>query len=280
MPQQTAAARRSQHARPARRVSPHHPRRVSGALRPATAPAGAAAPTRGRTSTFERIGRLPDHRLVDGLLRSRAWIVIVGVLLGGIVAMQVSLLKLNAGISRAIEASATLERQNADMQDAIARLSSGQRVSDMATGRGMVFPAAGDVRYLRARGARDAQLAARRLTPPSAHAKAVMASGGQPASPVTATATDPTTAASTTVAPTTAVPAATTDPTAATTTTTTTEPATTTSATTTPATTTPATTTPATTTSATTAPATTAPATTTPATTTPATVTPPAADQG
>jgi hypothetical protein len=104
--------------------------------------------------------------------------VLVALMLGGIVAMQVSLLKLNAGISRAVQTSATLERQNADMQDAIARLSSGERVQTAAADLGMVAPPAGDVGFLRARAARDDALAAQRLTPPSEEAKAVMANGG------------------------------------------------------------------------------------------------------
>jgi hypothetical protein len=181
LPPHTAAARRTS-------VAPRHPRRVSGPVR---RPAHAApAPARGRTAGFERLRALPDSRLVDGLLRSRAWIVIVGVLLGGIVAMQVSLLKLDSGISRAVEASSTLERQNADMQAQIARLSSGQRVGEAAASRGMIFPAAGDVGYLRARGARDDQLASRRITPPSADAESVMANGGH--DPGTTVAPDPT----------------------------------------------------------------------------------------
>jgi hypothetical protein len=184
MPPQTAAARRS--------VAPRHPRRISGPARRLRVAPAPAHTTRGRTAAFERIRALPDHRIVDGLLRSRAWIVVVGVLLGGIVAMQVSLLKLNSGISRAVEASATLERQNADMQDQIARLESSQRVGDAAAAEGMVFPPAGDVGYLRARGERDDQLAARRLTPPSAEAQAVMDSGGHaPAATVPAATPTP-----------------------------------------------------------------------------------------
>jgi cell division protein FtsL len=172
MPPQTAAARRAgaaQHRRTA--PAPRHARRVSGPLRVAPAPA------RDRTAGFERLRALPDHRVVDGLLRSRAWIVVVAVLLGGIVAMQVSLLKLNSGISRAVETSATLQRQNADMQDRIAQLSSSQRVGDAAAKTGMVFPLAGSVRYLHVRG-RDDSVAAHRIAPPSAVAKAVMAAGG------------------------------------------------------------------------------------------------------
>jgi hypothetical protein len=197
MPADTAAARSHPRTAPSRGAPPRHARRVSGPGRPPrVATAGdVAAPralprSRTGTSAFERVARVGDHRLVDGLLRSRAWIVIVGVLLGGIVAMQVSLLKLNSGISRAVEASATLERQNADMKDRIARLSSGQRVSAAASREGMVFPLAGDVGYLRARGARDARLAVKRMTPPSAAAAALMAAGGHaPAASTPTTAT-------------------------------------------------------------------------------------------
>jgi hypothetical protein len=199
-----AAAARA-HAR--RTVAPRHHRRVSGPLRPTAVPAGAplrrpaaaGAAVRGRTSGFERVRALPDHRVVDGLLRSRAWIVIVAVLLGGIVAMQVSLLKLNAGISRAVETSATLERQNADMQDAIARLSSGERVRRAALRAGMVAPPAGDIGFLRSRGSRDAALAAERVQPPSAAAEALMAAGGRATTtPVTSTTITPVTSTTTT----------------------------------------------------------------------------------
>ena len=48
-------------------------------------------------------------------------------MLGGIVAMQVSLLRLNTGISRAVQTQETLERQNATLQAAIAELTSGER---------------------------------------------------------------------------------------------------------------------------------------------------------
>jgi len=202
MPARTAAART--HARRSAAVPRHH-RRVSGparsALRPVATAPGVALPrtrTRQRTSAFERVRALPEHRLVDGLLRSRAWIVLIAILLGGIVAMQVSLLKLNAGISRAVTSTATLERQNADMKDAISRMSSGVTVRSAALDAGMVAPPAGDVAFLRSRGQRDAELAVQRMQPPSDAARAVMANGGHepgaliaPAAPPTLTATAP-----------------------------------------------------------------------------------------
>src|SRR3954465_586206 len=144
---------------PAPRRVPTRPRRVSGPLRPA--PAAAPPLRRGTTGVFERLRALPETRVMDGLLRGRAWIWLIGLLLGGIVAMQVSLLKLNAGISRAVTASSTLERQNADIEAEIAKLSSGERVRAPPPREGMVMPPAGDVTYLRARPDRDATLATR-----------------------------------------------------------------------------------------------------------------------
>jgi hypothetical protein len=188
---------------------PRHHRRVSGPMRPVSA--GVAVPgrvgtgsSRQRTSAFERLSKLPEHRIVDSLLRSRGWIVVIALMLGGIVAMQVSLLKLNAGISRAVETSSTLERQNADMQDTIARLSSGERVRNAAVQSGMLAPPAGEVSFLTSRD-RDAALAAARMQPPSAEAKALMANGGHDPNAAAATTATATATATTTTAPAAAV---------------------------------------------------------------------------
>ena len=202
---ETATRTRHARSRLRSRPAPARPRRVSGPLRPA--PAAGAAVRRGTTGVFERIRALPETRFIDGLLRGRAWIWLIGLLLGGIVAMQVSLLKLNAGISRAVTTSATLERQNADLEAGIARLSSGDRVRAEALEEGMVSPLPGGVEYLSARGERDATRAARRMQPPSEEAASIMANGGRepgvlavdPAAtdplttdPTTLTTTDPT----------------------------------------------------------------------------------------
>src|SRR5688572_25877019 len=200
-------ATRTRHAaRPRPRAARVRPaaRRVSGPMRPAPAGAGAAV-RRGTTGVFERIRALPETRFVDGLLRGRAWIWLIGVLLGGIVAMQVSLLKLNAGISRAVTTAGTLERQNADLEAGIARLSSGERVREAALAEGMVTPLPGGVEYLTARGDRDATRAARRMLPPSDEAVAVMQNGGREPGVL---AVDPATTALTTTDP----AATTTDP--------------------------------------------------------------------
>jgi hypothetical protein len=169
---QTVRTRHATRPRPA----PHHVRRVSGPLRPA--PVGAPV-RRGTTGVFERIRALPEHRIVDGLLRGRVWIWLVGLLLGGIVAMQVSMLKLNTGISRAVTTMGTVERQNANLEADIARLSASERVESAALAEGMVAPPAGSMEFLTARPDRDPKQAARRMQPPSDDAAAVMANGGR-----------------------------------------------------------------------------------------------------
>jgi hypothetical protein len=186
------------------------------------APAGAGAlPRRGSTGLFARVRALPEHRVVDRLLRSRLWIWALGALLGGIVTMQVSLLKLNSGISRAVETTTTLERQNADIETAIARLSSPDRVDSGAQVLGMVLPDAGQVSYLRA-GPQDASRAVRHMQPPSDAAAALLANGGVvPGSlaPASTTPVDPAAGTPTETAPATtgtAAPAATDPPPAAT----------------------------------------------------------------
>src|SRR5919112_638168 len=123
------------HARVRTRPAPRHARRVSG---PVARPVPAGAPLRrGSTGVFERIRALPETRLIDGLLRGRAWIWLIGLLLGGIVAMQVSLLKLNAGISASVEQAGTLERRNAALETELARLAAGERIQQAAAAEGM-----------------------------------------------------------------------------------------------------------------------------------------------
>ncbi len=134
---------------------------------------------RGSTGVFERLRAIPESRFVDRALRGRAWIWVIGIMLGGIVAMQVSLLKLNAGISTSVEQAGTLERVNADLETQVARLSSGERIQQVATEEGMVAPPAGDVAFLRSRPDTDPRLAVDRMQEPSDDARQLMANGGR-----------------------------------------------------------------------------------------------------
>lgn len=175
-----AVAHRPHVRRPA---GPRGPRRISGPARPAAArsqarqramSAGAVAAPRPIVLPSPRVARaldvarrMPDNRWLDRLIRGQGWIVLIGVALIGIVFLQVSLLKMNAGIGQAVEHSTQLERQNATLRAEVSRLSSEPRIQEMATALGLVMPAAGDVQYLKAR-PDDAQRAARTMHAPAA----------------------------------------------------------------------------------------------------------------
>jgi hypothetical protein len=273
-----SAAARADHQRavPARGHAPAAPRRVSGPLRPpratvdaralavsdgALAPSPLPRPHRPRTPSrpplrlaaggaaialrvAEATLEVSGSRTMDRLVRSRAWVVIVAFGLIGIVAMQVSMLKFNAGIGRAVETAATLERSNAALRADVSRLSSGDRIQALAGARGFVMPEPADVTYLRAGGlgaegvraaqrmhAPDPQIAgpagavsaasvtpaitgpgnpgALAVTDPAAAATATDPTAPDPAA---ATASPPATTAATATAPPTATPATTPPP--------------------------------------------------------------------
>jgi cell division protein FtsL len=171
----TAAARRAQPA-PSRasRAAPETQRarrvhrRVSG---PAVAPAapgtvsgGAVAlPRRVLRAPFARMARARAAGLLDALLRGRAWIVLVGALLVGIVFFNVDVLRLNREIARTSDKSSVLKRENSRLLLELARLDSSERIQRAASERGLVLPAPDEVRYLRARKSADARNAAKRI---------------------------------------------------------------------------------------------------------------------
>lgn len=86
---------------------------------------------------------LPDRSLVDRLVRGRAWIPVLGVLLVGIVAMQVEMLKLGTSLGRSLERTTTLQSQNESLQAGVATLADDQRIERIAAGMGMVMPTPG-----------------------------------------------------------------------------------------------------------------------------------------
>jgi len=107
---------------------------------------------------------LAEHHLVDRLVRGRAWIGILAIGLIGIVFMQVSMLRLNAGVGAAVEKAGVLERQNSALRASISELSSGERIAAEALQLGLVLPA-GTPRFLNAEGV-VASRAAASIAPP------------------------------------------------------------------------------------------------------------------
>jgi hypothetical protein len=190
MPPAAATGHRSRTLR--RTPSPRGPRRVSGPTRPPRAALAGAGAAVARPPLSLRLGRramrVGDARVLDRLVRGRAWIAIVAAALIGIVFMQVSMLKLNAGVSRAVTAADTLERQNSTLRADISKLDSGERVQDAAANLGMTTRPAGDVHYLDAARA-DAARAAASIKPPSPVAPAAQAVGAAAASGTAPTGT-------------------------------------------------------------------------------------------
>jgi cell division protein FtsL len=186
-----------------RSPSPRVPRRVSGPARgrartaPRPAPRVAAPRASAPAVTLPQLPQLPrlvdvlvglpDSRWLDRLLRGRAWIALIAVALIGLVFMQVSMLKMNAGVGQSVEKSATLERQNADLRATVSQLSSEERIQRAANDMGLIMPPAGDIRYLQSGGARhDATRAAQIMREPAPVATATE----QPQQSVTPPPTD------------------------------------------------------------------------------------------
>jgi cell division protein FtsB len=192
---QRAAAAPATRTRPARRKS-------GAAAKRSTAPAA---------SPVARVLNSRGMPLVDRILRGPAWVVMLGVLLAGIVFLNVSVLELNRGIASTDAKSAELERNNSALRTRVAKLDSGQRIQELAAERGYVMPQPGDVTFLRGRPS-DAKLAAQRTAPPADSLNPTTGTTGVTTAPTSSTTT-PTTAApapTTPVATATATPAPTT----------------------------------------------------------------------
>jgi cell division protein FtsL len=179
-PRAKAAPARSAAARagtgPARRAPGRHaaPRRVSGHAIPA------------RTLALPR-----GARVLDTLLTGRIWIGLIGVLLAGIVFFNVDLLQMNREITQMADKATQIKRQNDRLRHDYARLASSERIQEAAAALGLVYPAAGEVRYLDSKPKLDAHNASKRIIAPS---EAVTP---EPIAPVTTTTTPPATTATT-----------------------------------------------------------------------------------
>jgi hypothetical protein len=134
-----------------RRTAPA-PRRISGPVRGGRAAGAVAVPPPLALRLGGRLHGIAEHRLLERIIRGRAWIAILAVGLIGIVFMQVSMLRLNAGIGRDIEQATRLERENSTLRATLSELTSGDRIEAEAAKLGFVLPPAGAARFLSARG--------------------------------------------------------------------------------------------------------------------------------
>ncbi|HEY5144644.1 MAG TPA: hypothetical protein VII98_14190 [Solirubrobacteraceae bacterium] len=189
-----------------RSLAPRAARRISG---PSPAAGGIGAPALPRIDL--RLPRLSPAAItrrigLGGFVGGRMWIGVFAGLLLGLVFLQVSLLKLNSGISLNVERAQALERDNAALRGSLSQLDAGQRIQDVAGALGMVMPGAGAVCYLdaRTRGAcsgGDAAAASTATDPaqttaPPPPTGAAVVDTGQPSAQSTGTTTPATTTTS------------------------------------------------------------------------------------
>lgn len=112
--------------------------------------------------TASAVRGLPDSSLIVRLTRGRAWIAVLGVLLTGIVALNVITLSLAADAGHVERNVQALAEENSLLRSRDAQRSGAGRVRNAAAGLGLAAAPADEVEYVRAaRG--DAAIAARRL---------------------------------------------------------------------------------------------------------------------
>ncbi|MEJ7784662.1 MAG: hypothetical protein WKF96_07650, partial [Solirubrobacteraceae bacterium] len=163
------------------------PRRVSGPVRGRSTSATVASPPPLALRLGGAVHGLAEHHVLDRLIRGRAWIGILAVGLIGIVFMQVSMLRLNAGIGAAVEKTSTLERQNSALRASISELNAGERIAAEALQLGLVLPS-GTPRFLNAEGV-VASRAAASIAPPG---EGIVPSATTPETPLVDPATSTT----------------------------------------------------------------------------------------
>jgi cell division protein FtsL len=133
----------------------------------ASAAPAIALPVRVLNAPFTRAARRRTSGVLDLLLAGRGWIALVFVLLARIVFFNVDLLRMNRQIAHNDQTISKLKRGIARDRLDVARLASTERIQESAAQLGLVLPAPGEVRYLKARPVRDAHQAAKRITAPN-----------------------------------------------------------------------------------------------------------------
>lgn len=127
---------------------------------PARRPGGQLIPIAVGTATAVR--HLPDSSLMVRMTRGRAWIGVLGVLLAGIVVVNVVTLSLAASAGQIDRNIAALESENSLLSSRDAKRSGVARVRHEASALGLVSATTDQIGYVRAN-AHDVAIAAQRL---------------------------------------------------------------------------------------------------------------------
>ncbi|HEX4669164.1 MAG TPA: hypothetical protein VH275_04215 [Solirubrobacterales bacterium] len=144
---------------PARKAPARAPRRARPSSR-AAAVGGQLIPFAGRTAVA--VGQLPDSGLVVRMTRGRVWIGVLGVLLAGIVALNVVTLSFAASSGKIDEGITALEQENSVLRGRDARISGVGPVRRAAAPLGLAMPSSEEIHFTDA-GPDDVATAAQRL---------------------------------------------------------------------------------------------------------------------
>jgi hypothetical protein len=112
--------------------------------------AGAALIPSAAARTAGAVRDISDSSLIVRLTRGRSWIAVLCALLGGIVALNVVSLSLNAGSGLVSQQISELERSNSALRAQIAEQLSATSVESAADRLGLAVPAPEEVSYLTA----------------------------------------------------------------------------------------------------------------------------------
>ena len=162
-----APARKAPARAPARKAPAHAPRRKSPVRGPAPA-RRTPARRRGRqlipiaVGTATAVRNLPDSGLMVRLTRGRAWIGLLGVLLAGIVALNVVTLSIAATAGQVDQNIQALDQENSILRNLDAQKSAVARIRHDAASLGLRGATVEEVAYVTA-SADDVATAAQRL---------------------------------------------------------------------------------------------------------------------
>jgi hypothetical protein len=159
-PARKAAPARKASAAPARKVAPAPRRAPARRKAPARRPGGQLIPIAAGAATAVR--QLPDSSLMVRMAQGRAWIAVLGVLLAGIVAVNVMTLHLSAAVGQIDQNIQALEQENPILRSRDAQRSGSQRVRHDAAGLGLTVASSDTIGYVQASPA-DVAVAAKRL---------------------------------------------------------------------------------------------------------------------
>jgi len=157
----TAPARRVRTSSPIRRTKSNSvPARTAPRRAPARRPGAQLIPIAVGTATAVR--QLPDSSLIVRMTRGRAWIAVLGVLLVGIVSLNVLTLSISATQGHVERNILALDQENPFLRSREARVSSAAQIRHDAAAIGLITATTDGLASVDAT-PRDAAIAAQRL---------------------------------------------------------------------------------------------------------------------